>query len=489
MEKIRQKQSNMSIIKGIFIILYIFFGQILLAQSKKEKLSALMKTYHNYNMFDGAVLVAENGKILYKDAFGLANREWNIANSTDTKFMIGSISKPITATLMLILVQKGLVSLDKTLDDYLPEFKNKPAAKVTISQLLSHTSGMPNYDIIKDFFPRFSRQNFSREDYIKVYRDSALAFMPGTRHMYSSWGYFTLGYIIEKVTGKSYEQAMKDEIFDKVKMHNSGSYFHTQIVPKRASGYDYGLGNYLSADFRDQSNTMGTGDIYTTVDDLFKFHIALADNSLLSKELTEKMFTPGMRPARYGYGWFNQNFRYTTTDSVTANYHLGSTEGFIAFMIRIPETNSMAVILCNSAPTDYFSIIKNILKVLYDKPISLKEPIHKKMESIIGEFSAIKAVSEYKKMKTDTANYYADWLQMYYLGEKLLSLKRFDDARIIAENNVQEFPDKDLIALSMANIYLSLSRKEDAMRLYKKTLQLNPAMEEAKNRLKELEKN
>ena len=89
-------------------------------------------------------------------------------------------------------------------------------------------------------------------------------------------------------------------------------------------------------------------------------------------------------------------------------------------------------------------------------------------------------------MKVDTVHYYADWLQMYYLGEKLLSLKRYDDARIIAENNVQEFPDKDFITLSMATIYLSLDRKEDAIKFYKRTLELNPEMEEAKNRLKEL---
>ena len=471
----------------ILILCCTLFEQTLFSQSKKEKLAAIMKTYHQYNMFDGAVLVAENGKVIYKDALGLANREWDIPNTTDTKFMIGSISKPITATLMLILVQKGLVRLDKTIEEYLPEFKNKPAAKVTIKELLSHTSGIPNYDIIKDFFPRISRQNFSREEYVKVYLDSALAFKPGSRYLYSSWGYFTLGYIIEKVTGKSYEQAMQDEIFSKVKMQNSGSYMHTQIIPKRASGYDYGFGNYFSADFRDQSNTMGTGDIYTTVEELFKFHMAIANNTLLNKELSKEMFTPGMRPARYGYGWFNQNFRYTNTDSITANYHLGSTEGFIAFMIRIPETNSMAVILCNSAPTDFFGIIKNILKVLYNKPVMLKEPIHKKMESIIGEFNADKAVIEYHKLKMDTAHFYADWLQLYYLGEKLFSLKRYEDAKIIAENNVAEFPDNNYIALSMANIYLALNRKEDAIKFYRKTLQLNPESEEAKNRLKELQ--
>lgn len=442
----------------------------LLAQSKSEKLSAVMKTYHDYNMFDGAVLVAENGKIIYKEAFGLANREWNIANTTDTKFMIGSVSKPFTATLMLILAQKGLVDLDKTIEDYLPQFKNKAAAKVTIKQLLNHTSGIPNYDVIKDFFPRLSRQSFSREQYLEVFNDFDLAFASGTHFLYSSWGYFTLGHIIEKITGKSYAQAMKDEIFDKIGMQNSGSYLHTQVVSKRATGYNYGFGDFTSADFRDQSNTMGTGDLYSTVEDLYKFHLALSNNTLLNQALSKEMFTPGRRPSRYGYGWFNQNFSYTSTDSVTANYHLGTTDGFNAFLIRIPESNSMAVILCNTANTDYLGIIRSLLKVLYNKPAIIKKPVHKEMEAIIGSGNTQKAVMEFKKMKIDTAKYYVDWVQMYYLGERLLSLKRYEDARIIAENNVLEFPDKDLISLSLANIYLALNRKEEAIKYYKKHL-------------------
>jgi len=111
------------------------------------------------------------------------------------------------------------------------------------------------------------------------------------------------------------------------------------------------------------------------------------------------------------------------------------------------------------------------------------------METIIGNNNAEKAVAAYKKMKNDTAHYYTDWLQMYFLGEKLLSLKRYDDARVIAENNVIEFPERDIVALSMANIYLALNRKEEAIKFYRKTLQLNPEIEEAKNRLKELGEN
>lgn len=471
---------------AILLLCYVY-SIALFAQNKKTTLSGIMQAYHNYNMFDGAVLVAENGKIIYKEAFGLANREWNIANRTDTKFMLGSVSKPLTATLMLIQVQKGLISLSKTIADYLPEFKNKPAANITIKQLLNHTSGIPNYDIIKDFFPAMSRQNFTRADYVKVFMDSALAFEPGSRYFYSSWGYFTLGYIMEKVTGKSYAQLMKQDIFDKLQMTNSGSYQHLQIVPNRATGYDYSFGGFTSADFRDQSNTMGTGDLYSTVEDFFKFNLAISNYTLLNKQLTDEMLSPGMRPARYGYGWFNQNFKYTPADSVAANFHLGMTEGFISFMLRIPETNSLTLILCNSSPTDFFGITKNLVKVLYNKPVIIKQPVHKKMESYLLQMGAVKAVEAYKKMKADTVHFYVDWISMNFIAEQLLNLKRYDDAKTIAENNALEFPDKDLVMLTMGNIYLALNRREDAIKFYKKTLQIYPGYQEATNRLKELE--
>jgi CubicO group peptidase (beta-lactamase class C family) len=475
------------LIKQITILfILLVFGAELFSQTKKEKLSAIMKQYHDYNMFDGAVLVAEQGKVVYKDAFGLANREWNIPNSTDTKFMIGSVSKPFTAMLVLLQVQKGLIDVNKTLSTYLPEFRNKPAANVTIKQLLSHTSGMSNYDVIKDFFPAVSRRSFTREEYLKVYIDSALSFEPGTRYAYSSWGYFTLGYLVEKVTGKSYADLMKEEIFIPLKMDHSGSYHHMQVVPNRATGYDYSFGGFTSADFRDQSNTMGTGDLYSTVEDMFSLHLAITENKLLNEQLTKEMLSPGMPPAKYGYGWFNQNFKYTATDSVAANYHLGMTEGFISFALRVPSSNSFVVILCNSSPTDFFGIIKNLLKVLYDKPVVLKQPVHKKTEINIAQLGALKAIEEYKKMKADSAHFYIDWISMNFLAEQLLNLKRYDDAMIISENNVAEFPQRDLVMLTMGNIYLALNRKEDAIKYYQETLRITPGYVEAKTRLREL---
>lgn len=473
--------------KYLLLCLLFFATMVSNSQPRQSRLASLMQTYHSYNMFDGAVLVAENGKIIYKGAFGMANREWNIPNTVDTKFMIGSVSKPLTAMLVLVQVQKGLISLDKTVADYLPQFSGKPAGIVTIRQLLSHTSGMPNYDIMKDFFPNVSRRYFERDDYIRLYIDSSLAFTPGAKYNYSSWGYFTLGHIVEKVTGRSYAEAMQEDIYDKLGMKNSGSYYHTQIVRKRATGYDYSPGGYTSADFRDQSNTMGTGDIYSTVEDLYKFHTGIQNYKLINKQLTDAMLTPGIKPADYGFGWFNKNFRYTNTDSVTSNFHLGMTEGFISFMLRIPSSNSMVVILCNSSPTDFFGITKNLVSVLYGKPVTLKQPVHKIVEALIGSKGVTTAVNEYNRIKTDTAKYYVDWISMNFIAEQLLQQKRYEEARVIAENNVIAFPDKDLVMVTMGNIYLKLSRREDAVRYYKKALEIYPGYEEARNRLKELE--
>ena len=209
----------------------------------------------------------------------------------------------------------------------------------------------------------------------------------------------------------------------------------------------------------------------------------------MNKELTKEMLTPGLPPAQYGYGWFNKNFKYIPTDSVASNFHLGMTEGFLSFVLRIPATNSLIVILCNSSPTDFFGITGNLAKVLYNKPVLLKQPVHKAMEKLVAEKGAAKAVEEFKKMKADSAHYYIDWISMNFIAEQLLTLKRYEEARIISENNAAEFPTRDLVMVNMGNIYLALNRKAEAITFYKKALAIYPGYEEAKNRLKELEGN
>ena len=118
-----------------------------------------------------------------------------------------------------------------------------------------------------------------------------------------------------------------------------------------------------------------------------------------------------------------------------------------------------------------------------------KQPVHKAMEKLIAEKGAVKAVEEIKQMKADSAHYYIDWISMNFLAEQLLTLKRYEEARIISENNATEFPTRDMVMVNMGNIYLALNRKAEAVTYYKKALAIYPGYEEAKNRLKELEGN
>jgi CubicO group peptidase (beta-lactamase class C family) len=466
----------------LWLLSLLFFIHTIYGQNKAAGIDEVMKTFHRFNMFDGSILVAENGKVVYKKGFGLANHEWNVPNKPDTKFMIGSVSKQFTAMLVLLQAQKGLIKLDNTISDYIPEFSTTNGKRITIRQLLSHTSGMPNYEIIPDFFPKISRQYSTREDYIKLYMDSALLSEPGKEYHYSSWGYYTLGYIAEKVTGKTYAALLKEEIFDKLGMKGSGSYFHTQIISNRATGYDYALDGYTSSDFRDQSNTMGTGDMYSTVEDLFKWHLALSNYSLLNKQLTGEMFTRGL--GLYGYGWFNYPIWYTAKDSVLANYHLGMTDGFLSFIARIPETNSLVVILCNSSPTDFFAITRAVLRVLYAKSVPLKQPVYKVLEKSIPQKGIQAAMLQYESLKKDTAHYYVTWWDNDRLGNELYNLGRYDDAIIILSKTAEEFPGKYIVLNSLAKSYEKAGNKQEAIATYKKALDAEPGNEEAKGKLK-----
>src|SRR5947207_15030960 len=207
------------------------------AKDKAAKIEQLMSLYDKYGQCTGGVLVAANSRVISKKGLGLANMEWNIPNTPGTKFRLGSITKQFTATLVLQLVDQGKIKLDGKLSDYLPDYRKDTGAKVTIHNLLSHTSGVPSYTSLPGFFQNVSRNPFAVNDFIKTYASGDLEFEPGTKFVYSNSGYFLLGAIIEKVTGKPYEQVLRENIFDPVGMKNSG-YDHWQtILNKRAIGY------------------------------------------------------------------------------------------------------------------------------------------------------------------------------------------------------------------------------------------------------------
>src|SRR6185369_14222828 len=245
------------------------------AQSKANKIDDLMSLYHKYGQFNGSVLVADNGQVVYKKGVGLANMEWNISNAPDTKFRLGSITKQFTATVILQLVEQGKIKLDGKITDYLPDYRPDTGARVTIHNLLTHTSGIPSYTSLPGFLQNVSRNPFKVDEFIKKYASGDLEFEPGTKFVYDNSGYFLLGAIIEKVTGKPYEQVLKENIFDPVGMKNTG-YDHWQtILAKRATGYTNTPRGYETAAYLDMSIPYAAGSIYSTVEDLYLWDQAL----------------------------------------------------------------------------------------------------------------------------------------------------------------------------------------------------------------------
>jgi CubicO group peptidase (beta-lactamase class C family) len=176
-----------------------------LAQDHAAKVQEVLVLAHKYRQFNGTALVAEDGKVVYKGAFGMANMEWGIPNAPDTKFRLGSITKQFTATLILQLVEQGKIKLDGKLSDYLLEYRKDTGEKVTIHHLLTHTSGIPSYTGEPGFFENVSRNPYKVADFVKQHASGNLEFEPGSKFSYSNSGYFLLGAIVERITGTGAE--------------------------------------------------------------------------------------------------------------------------------------------------------------------------------------------------------------------------------------------------------------------------------------------
>lgn len=192
------------------------------AQNKSKEIDRLITRYYDAGQFNGAALIVERGKVIYKKAFGYSNFEWKIPNTPDTKFRIGSITKSFTAILVLQLAEQGKLKLDDKIADYLSDFSPKICDKITVRQLLTYTSGLPDYNDVQDFFRAVQSGLLTDTDILKRISEYELLFEPGTKFKYSNDGYRVLGAIIEKVTGKSYEQVLQENILVPLNMKNSG---------------------------------------------------------------------------------------------------------------------------------------------------------------------------------------------------------------------------------------------------------------------------
>jgi CubicO group peptidase (beta-lactamase class C family) len=252
--------------------------------------------------FSGALLVARNGKVLFERAYGKADRKSGQQNSVETLFRMGSMNKMFTAVAVLQLVEGGKLSLDKPVEAYLPDYPNREvAAKVTVRHLLNHTGGTGDI-----FGPDFDRRRLSlkeHSDYLALYGARGPEHEPGKEDRYSNYGYVLLGALIEKVSGVSYYDYVRQNIYRRAGMRSTDSLPESQSVPGRAAGYTKQSGSWISNADTLPYRGMAAGGGYSSVQDLFKFAQALQAGQLISKQSLAEATRPQDLGKSMGYGF------------------------------------------------------------------------------------------------------------------------------------------------------------------------------------------
>lgn len=308
-----------------------------------------------YHQFQGTVLIAKEGKILFSKGYGFANEEHQIPNSPDTVFRIGSITKQFTAIAILQLQEQGKLNMEDPISKYLLDYPN--GDQITIHHLLSHTSGIPS---ITDFpnLQEIQRQPTTIDQVIHYFKHIPLNFVPGTNCDYSDSGYIVLGAIIEVASGTPYHYYLQTQLLDPLHMQSTYYDDHHAIIPKRASGYAKNYeGQLKHASFIDMSFPHAAGGLVTTVKDLYKLDRALKEKKLLSKENNDLLFTiHGINPnspITYGYGFFigSQNAELGQADDSIIG-HYGTIEGFRAASYRYLDDDLSIILLSNVENTD-----------------------------------------------------------------------------------------------------------------------------------------
>jgi CubicO group peptidase (beta-lactamase class C family) len=470
----------------VFVLQGVAFAQQQAAKTKSAKIEEVMNLANKYRLFNGSVLVAENGKVIYKKGVGLANMEWNIPNSAETKFRLGSITKQFTATLILQLVDQGKVKLDGKISDYLPDYRKDIGDKVTVHQLLNHTSGIPSYTGMPGFFQDVSRNPFKVEDFVKKYASNDLEFEPGSKFSYNNSGYFLLGAIIEKVSGKSYEQVLKENVFEPLGMKNSGYDHFDTLIEKRATGYQKTANGFFNAPYLDMSIPYAAGSLYSTVEDLYLWDQALYTDRVLPAQTKQVMFKPHL--SNYAYGWSVRNARFDPKVQVIT--HNGGINGFSTTIIRFPTEKNLIVMLDNTGQgLDRLS--EELAKILYDRPHELpKMSVAEVLSKTIADKGIAAGLTQFQELKTKSADSY-DFgeEELNRLGYQLLGTGKRDEAIQIFKLNVDLYPKAFNTYDSLGEAYMVAGNKELAILNYKKSLELNPENKGATEMLKRLESN
>jgi len=356
-------------IKNTFFRLHFLLIVILLTVSARaDEVDNFVRAQLAERHIPGAAIaVIKNGKVIKAKGYGLASVEFKIPATPETVFEIGSVSKQLTAAGILLLWEDGKLKLDEKISSYLP---NTPALweKVTVRNLLTHTSGIKSYSSLSGF--ELSKR-LKREDFIKALSGQPLDFATGTNYVYSNSGYNLLGFIIESVSGKNYWDFMRDRIFKPLGMSKTADRDPQFIIPNRAPGYEWQNMQLIGRDY-DLTDLFSAGAIVSTVLDLAKWDAALRNDTLLKKETKAEMWTPltfsNGKTYPYGFGW-----RITEIRGHRLIAHSGQTAGFGASVTRLPDDDLTVIALTNLGENGMGTLIAQGVAKIYLPSISLKK--------------------------------------------------------------------------------------------------------------------
>ncbi len=333
------------------------------AQDIAAKVDEYIAAHMKVNQFSGSLLIAKDGKVLVAKGYGLANREWDIQNTPQTKFRLGSITKQFTSMSILLLEERGKLA---TTDSICKFLEPCPAAwqPVTIHHLLTHTSGIPSYTNQPEYVKTMAHAK-TKEQMVAGFRDMPLEFPVGDRFKYDNSGYFLLGMIIEKVSGQDYAAFLRANIFDPLGMQDTGYDTAAALLPRRAAGYSRDGDSVANAPYVDMGQPYAAGSLYSTVEDLYKWDQALEARKLLSAASYQKLWTPFKN--NYAYGWA---LPPGPRKSIS---HGGGINGFSTDIARYPDDKAVIIVLSNLESAGASRMGRDLSAILFGQPYQLPQ--------------------------------------------------------------------------------------------------------------------
>ncbi len=348
------------------VILSVFAAR---TQSLEKQFDQLLSTEYKPGKPGATALIAKNGKVIYRKAFGNADLELNVPMKPENVFELGSITKQFTAVSILMLMEQGRLSLEDDLTKFIPDYPTQ-GKKITVHHLLNHTSGIKSYTSM-DKFMKLARTDMTPSELIDVFKNEAMRFDPGDKWEYNNSGYILLGYIIEKVSGLAYDKFIEDNIFKKLGMANSYYGNNSRIIPNRAHGYQLKDSAYENADYLSMSLPYAAGSLMSTVDDMLLWNQAIHNNTLITKVSKEKAFANYKLNNGdldyYGYGWGPNEI-----NGAPSVEHGGGIFGYTTMGIYVPGENLYAIVLTNSSGKSPTDVTIKMAAMALGKPYAVK---------------------------------------------------------------------------------------------------------------------